>query len=238
MIVFITYGDDKYINSKNRIAKEAADMNIFDNIIILGPNDLPANIPDMTKKVLNLPRGGGYWIWKPLIIKHELDKIQEDDILVYVDAGCYLNKGGINRFNEYFNYISDKTNNKSLIRFYMDFIQEYKYTTSSILKYFNVENNNEITNSGQYVGGIQIIRKCDNSIRIINKWYNVAIEKPLLFTDFYNNIDKHNEFVDNRHDQSIFSIITKLNKEYVYSIKDETYPYNDKYPIYAGRIRG
>ena len=238
MKYFITYGDDKYINSKNRIAQEAKNMNIYDNIIVFGPNDLPSELPDMTKKVLSLPRGGGFWIWKPIIIKHTLDKINEDDILVYADAGCYMNKYGTQRMNEYFEYVSDKQANKPFIRFYMDFIQEYKYTSSAILKYFNVFNNDNIKQSGQYVGGVQIIRKCDTSIKIVNEWYNIAITQPLLFTDFYNNIERHIDFVDNRHDQSIFSIITKLNNQYVYTIKDETYPYNDKYPIYAGRIRG
>ena len=75
-------------------------------------------------------------------------------------------------------------------------------------------------------------------MKIINEWYNVAIEKPLLFTDFYNNIEKHNEFCDNRHDQSIFSVITKKYIDNVYTLQDETNPYNQIYPICASRIRG
>jgi hypothetical protein len=234
MIYFLTYGDDKYKLSKERIMIEAFNIGIFDKIISKSPIDLPDNLSDMTKKVLSLPRGGGYWIWKPIIIKNQLELMNNSDILVYADAGCHINKHGINRLYEYFTYL---TNNKPIIRFQMG-APEYKYTTSSIFKYFNVENNEHITKSGQYVGGIQIIKKNETSMKIINEWYNVAIEKPLLFTDYYNNIERHNEFCDNRHDQSIFSVITKININNVNTLSDETNPYNEKYPICAARIRG
>jgi hypothetical protein len=115
---------------------------------------------------------------------------------------------------------------------------EYKYTTTSILKYFNVENDENITKTGQFIGGIQIIKKSNISMKIVNEWYSVAIENPLLFSDFYNNIDRHPEFQDNRHDQSIFSIITKKNIDNIYTLIDETNPYNINYPICAARIRG
>jgi hypothetical protein len=198
------------------------------------PDDLPKNLPDMTNKVLTLQRGGGYWIWKPIIIKNQLELMNNDDILVYVDAGCHINKYGLNRFNEYLSYL---TNDKPMIRFQME-APEYKYTTTSILKYFNVENDENITKTGQFIGGIQIIKKSNISMKIVNEWYSVAIENPLLFSDFYNNIDRHPEFQDNRHDQSIFSIITKKNIDNIYTLIDETNPYNINYPICAARIRG
>jgi hypothetical protein len=234
MKYFLTYGDDKYKLSKERIMEEAHNIGIFDKIIVKSHQDLPDNLPNMTKKVLTLPRGGGYWIWKPIIIKNVLDTMNNEDILIYADAGCHLNNNGINRLHEYLSYL---TNDKPLLRFQMGAI-EYKYTSSSIFKYFNIANDDNITTSGQYMATSFIILKNEISMKIINEWYNVAIEKPLLFTDFYNNIEKHNEFCDNRHDQSIFSVITKIYIDNVYTLQDETYPYNQIYPICASRIRG
>jgi hypothetical protein len=83
-----------------------------------------------------------------------------------------------------------------------------------------------------------LIRKCRISDTIINLWYKTAIENPLLFTDNFNNLNKDKEFVDNRHDQSIFSVITKIFVNSVYTLDDETNPYNSNYPIYASRIKG
>ena len=54
-------------------------------------------------------RGGGYWIWKPYIISKMLEQINENDILVYIDAGCHINitKESKQRFNEYINMINN-----------------------------------------------------------------------------------------------------------------------------------
>jgi hypothetical protein len=37
--------------------------------------------------LLKEPRGAGYWVWKPWIIRRALDKIGDDDVLIYSDAG-------------------------------------------------------------------------------------------------------------------------------------------------------
>ncbi len=40
--------------------------------------------------VLDRPRGGGYWLWKPFIIKETLRDMAEGDLLVYSDAGVEI----------------------------------------------------------------------------------------------------------------------------------------------------
>lgn len=37
--------------------------------------------------------GGGYWAWKPCIIKEILSKYDDNTIVCYADAGCTLKKG-------------------------------------------------------------------------------------------------------------------------------------------------
>ena len=72
---------------------------------------------------------------------------------------------------------------------------------------------------------------------------NLLIEtlhkEPLLFTDDYNNNQDY-YFIDNRHDQSIFSVIRKIYKTIL--IKDETWWYSFggnetiRIPFWATRI--
>ncbi len=55
-----------------------------------------------------------------------------------------------------------------------------------------------------------IFRKTAESLALINKWLNVALDNPALFSDNYNGEAKKNSnFKDNRHDQSIFSVLIK-----------------------------
>jgi hypothetical protein len=90
-----------------------------------------------------------------------------------------------------------------------------------------------------------MFKKNANSINIVSAWLNPLYQNSLLFTDHYNKSIKNIQsdiFVDNRHDQSILSVVCKLYKTIV--IEDETY-FTDgfgsenslKFPFWATRIR-
>jgi hypothetical protein len=61
---------------------------------VFGADDLDDEFKLNFKDILREQRGGGYWIWKPYIIKKHLDKINDNDILIYMDAGCSINING------------------------------------------------------------------------------------------------------------------------------------------------
>ena len=87
---------------------------------------------------------------------------------------------------------------------------------------------------------VHLIKKNQNSITLVNLWIQTLYKNQLYFTDFYN--DKQNKcFKDNRHDQSVFSVIRKIHNTIV--LNDETYfvPFGNteslKYPFWATRLR-
>ena len=41
-------------------------------------------------EVLGLARGGGYWLWKPLVVRDALSRLADGAVLLYADAGCTL----------------------------------------------------------------------------------------------------------------------------------------------------
>lgn len=71
-IVFITYGNSTYEKSKQRIIKEAQNLNLFNQIIAYGPDNLSNEIK--LSPLFQYKKGGGYWIWKSYIIKETLKK--------------------------------------------------------------------------------------------------------------------------------------------------------------------
>ena len=239
MIHLITYGNNNYNNSKKRLYNEALSSGWFDTITLYGDEDLDNTFKIQFKEILQQQRGGGYWIWKPYIIKKHLDKLQDDDILIYLDAGCSINKYGKQRFNEYINMV--RNNDVGIISFQMDHIEK-NWTTREIFQYFNIEEEDaKIKNSGQIMATIQIIKKNPNSIKLINLWNKVLYTNPLLFTDYYNNQNQQYYFKDNRHDQSVFSIIRKKYNSII--LKDETFfePFGNiislNYPFWATRLK-
>ena len=242
-IHFITFGDNNFKRAKQRLLKEAQLFNEFDSITGYGPEDLSLEFKEKFKDILLYKRGAGYWIWRMEIIKKKLKEINENDFIVYLDSGCKLNNQGKKRFYEYFDMFdnSDNLDNYGILSFQMHNQLEKWWTTKEILKYFNVEKNKEILESGQYLKTIVILRKNDHSRKLVEEFEKCINFDKFLITDKYNeNQDKY--FKDNRHDQSISSIIRKKIGNIVIP-KDESYiiPFGKgeslKYPFWATRSR-
>jgi hypothetical protein len=237
-IHLIVYGNDRFKNSKKRLYNEAIATGWFDTITIYDQTCLDNNFKKKFKNILNQPRIAGYGIWRPYIIKKKLNEINDNDILIYIDAGCSINPDGKNRFNEYIDMVNNS--NEGIISFQMSHIEKI-WTTKEIFEYFNVDINGEIANSGQILDTILIMKKNKNVVNITNIWYNVIYNNPLLFTDYYNYKNQKSYFIDNRHEQSIFSVIRKIHGSIV--LEDETYFVsfgNDislRYPFWATRKR-
>ena len=215
--VFLTYGNDKFIKSRERIKKEAESLNLFDNCIIETDKNIlndsefkKALTNDYFKKVFESNRGGGYWIWKPYIIHKHLSKLNNGDILVYADSGCKIEYDNKDKIYDIFNDLNSNKYNMTL-NIYGD--NEKMWSKGDVLKYHDVENKDKIINESQYEGGRQFIIKNDKTMDIINKWWDTAKNHPKLFDDSESVVPNKEEFKENRHDQSHISILCKLHEE-------------------------
>ena len=239
MIHFFSYGNDSYRNSKQRIQQEAYNMG-FDKVYIYGPENLPPDFIEKTKPHIFHPRGAGYWLWKSYFLKQLMDSAQDNDIIIYADAGCHLNVHGKPRFEEYLKIINEHESGFLGLQMNPENLSEQFYTNEMVFEYFNIGPEDPIRKMGQYVGGILFLRKCDISKKIIDEYYNLAITKPDLFSDVHNDYKRTEVFRDHRHDQSILGIIRK--KYGSVTIPDETWDedFRNKMhvPILATRIRG
>ena len=234
-IYFITYGNKKFEKSRNRIVKEAYKTKLFTKCKYFSENivdddEIQISLKNKNfSKVFNSKRGGGYWIWKPYIIYKMLKKINENDIIVYSDAGCTIpnNKYVKDKLKEYLDIINKSK--KGLIAFKNPH-KESEWTKGDIFKHFKCLDNKDMYDSNQFTANRIILKKNNNSVRIIKSWWDVAKTHPLLFNDSISKVPNFNDFIENRHDQSIFSIICKMSD--VEIINDWK-----AIPIKASRIR-
>ena len=199
----ISYGNEKYANSRQRLHQEAITFGLFDSIKIYDPTMLTHAFKIKFDKILKMPRGGGYWIWKLDIILQELENMKENDILIYLDAGYTLNTGGKERYKDYINLLQNSEHN--FIGFQNKFI-EASWTTKQLFNAFGISDLD--IGSTQLVGGCMIYKKNPRLIEMLQEIIHVLENNPLLITDHYNN-NQETYFIDNRHDQSIFSIVRK-----------------------------
>lgn len=218
---FLTYGNLRFSNSRKRINLEAQSLQIFDKTIVeteeiekdeeikkalLNPN---------FKQVFESKRGGGYWIWKPYIILKHLQSLNENDILIYADAGCTIpnNQKTVNTLNNYIKFLHESEN--GIIAVHNPHI-ECKWTKGDVFKHFNchfqdLENDDidNIYNTNQFTANRIFIKKNANTMKIFELWWKTAKENPLLFDDTKSVTKNKRGFKENRHDQSVFSIICK-----------------------------
>lgn len=237
-IHIITYGDKNFQNSKIRLYKECIQTNWFDTVQTFGPEDLTGDFKKEFNKILLKPRGAGYWIWKYDIIKQQLTKLPNNDILIYIDSGCSVNIKGRSRLDEYINMLNKS--NESIISFQMPHL-ERKFTIKEIFHSFNMNVNDNNGNSGQYLATVLIMKNDKKMMEILEDCINTIRKDQLIVTDYYNKLEQCNEFIDNRHDQSILSLARKKHGSII--LGDETWfqPFGNKeslkYPFWATRKR-
>lgn len=206
--IFISFADSRMTPTLKRIKQQAKSMGVFDEIIVINEKHLDDKFRKQHKDRLQFDsRGYGYWIWKPYIIKQTMDKMDEGDCLIYVDAGCHLNSKGRKRLLEYFQSVSESE--LKVGGFQLQGSQNEKFWTKmDLLYYFKVHDNIDIINSGQIASGHVILAKCEKSVKFVEEWLNIS-ENLQLIDDSPSQLPNFSEFREHRHDQSIFSLLCK-----------------------------
>ena len=203
--IFLTFGNDHYYGALTRLKKQATEFNVFDNIIIYKDTDLH-QMPEFWDKhkyfILANPRGYGYWIWKSYLILKTLESMNDNDILVYSDAGCELNKDGKSRLNDYFKIVAESPH--GILGFKYDQHLEKTWTKMDLYNYLGCS----VDNDGQIWAGCTIFRKCENTISLVKKWYETNCIYNLI-NDSPSNIPNDSTFMEHRHDQSVWSLLRK-----------------------------
>lgn len=218
MKVFITYADRNFRKSSKRIRREARALDVFDKILIYGPNDLPKKIKQ--SPLMRHQRGGGYWLWKPYIICETMKKYPTA-IVVYADAGCTINKN----YEEWDSWFKFMESTDTLLFQYRsnveyDWFQAFNTNSVKILtwtKHLTVEYFNKLFNSIEWqtenkIWGGLIIAK--NNSKYIHNVLEIMLASPELVCDpeGKEELVQHEDFCVHRHDQSI---ITPLAYWYV-----------------------
>lgn len=242
-LVFVSFADSRMSAAIERIRKQAGEMGIFDEIYVWNEHDLDASFKEKWAHVMKFGvRGFGYWCWKPHIIYKLLGTLPENSILLYCDVGCHLNPKGIERFRHYLSELdSDPIGVKAFKAYHsMIDVQEKRWTKGDIFDYFNCRGNKDITDTEQIATTHILIRKNPKSLNLIKEWMDVWDKQFALVDDSPSTSPNFPEFIENRHDQSIFSVIYKLKgcKPYALAETEGEYRNNETYPIWDLRDRG
>lgn len=240
--IFVAYGDKNCHYSLKRIGKQAKKLNIFDEIILYTPDDLP----DSFKKtpLMQYSYGGGYWAWKPFIINETLKKIDDGDIVCYVDAGCTLKKGI--EWTIYFELMKDY--DMLCFKYREEYPEWEKFgTTSTKIKHWSKKQtllfldsfvgDNKWRENPKVLGGFLFFKNRNNPI--IDAWLKITLDNPEIILDPTKDEmnDQYPFFALHKHDQVLLVALTYKFKDCCLVLPETCETCGEDVAVFASRIR-
>lgn len=241
--------------SANRFFKQSNEISLYKDCKIFGWEDLSLSKKNQIENYLKNgnKRLFGYASWKPEIILNYLNSLPEESILQYSDIGCHLNKHGMQRLKFYL----ETTNKKNILAFQYkkpefdvnnkklkyQIYYEHEYTKEDLFNHFKLPINSPFRKSEQVWSGTVFFKNNLFTKNFLKEW-NETCSKMNLIDDSPSTTKNSNKFIEHRHDQSVFSILCKVNSVFCLSAseiewaedeKGRYWKHLDNYPILAKR---
>lgn len=205
---FITFATDNYLENAREICESALNKGLFDTTKIYTYKDIDEVFLYKNRNILSNKRGAGFWLWKPYIIQKHLLTIDDDDILCYCDSSYLFLDDIRNLSNDWLKNknISVPHNKPNEQSWY-----ERNYTKFDTLVIMGIPRQLHETYRSSYQAwaGFVLLRKCLNSIRFIGEWLTYSQDNRIITDDKSIFGQEDTSFIDNRHDQSVLSILIK-----------------------------
>lgn len=237
LLSFAEHNDNRYEKRRIDFYNNAKEFNVFNTITVLSGKTVFDYCPSLLphKDYMISEKSYGFWVWKHFIIREALNKIPENDILLYTDIGCHFNHSARDRMQYYYETCLEKGS----LLFELSHLPEYMFTKMDTYKRVFPFGEKSLK-TPQMVGGIIFLKNTQKNKEIFDELKVIGTEKNYHhLNDNESEYPNHTEFQGHRHDQSVLSLIAK--KYHLFAITDETYfedweNSGESYPIWAKRI--
>jgi len=211
-LIFVTYSSGQpYENFALKLVSQAKEQ--FDEVKHFKLEDI-MDFKNKNQHIWNHKcemtgsKENGFWIWKPYIISVVLNQLPAsmENIIVYCDAKYSLKSDIVNPIKKYFQEIASEylfkldthhfTNKKYL---------EKNYSKGDAYNLVGVHMNECDYHSW---AGFFCLRNCEKSRIFIDKW-NYYCSNERIVTDIPSQTPNHRDFIQNRYDQTVFSLLIK-----------------------------
>lgn len=201
MIYAINFADKNFESAQKFNSKMAKRFGA-DRIIEYSPDDIDERFKKKNSCIWNNSRGCGYWIWKPYIVNKTLERMQDGDYLLYSDSGsCIIDDIHI--------LIDAMENEKTDIMIYCLHSIEKNYSKRDAFIIMECDQP-EYTDTPQRCATYFLLKKTERSRTFISEWLSLSQDRRII-TNEENvlGLSNYEGFVENRHDQTIFSLLSK-----------------------------
>ncbi len=203
MIIAVNYADQKFQRAQKLNSKTARQWGA-DRVLEYGPGDIDDTFRRRNQEILDTPRGGGYYLWKPYFYRKAYDELGENDYLVYIDSGAvYVN---------HIQYLIDCMEHEKvpLMIFSLERERIEKGNTKRDAFVLTGCDETKYTDTPQSIGGYFVCKKASVVEAYLDEVLRYAQDIRII-SDEPNvmGLPNYKEFVDHRHDQSVISLMSK-----------------------------
>jgi len=205
MKIIVNYANSRYGQAQKFNTQSALEIGKADCVLEYGPESIDAAFFEKNRTILQHEKGGGYWLWKPYIILDALKKSQPGDELIYVDSGCC--------FIKKIDYLTDllETTGQDIVPFEVQHLEgEWSKRDAFVLMGLD---GCGFEKTRQRLSGFIVIKNTQFSQNFFSEFLLLAQDIRIV-SDYPNVCGKMNfsGFQCNRHDQTVFSLLSKKYK--------------------------
>lgn len=210
-VFLINYAQNCCAQSSAKNCETGIKVGGFHRCTTFSLRDLDADFRINNSHILSQTRGAGYWLWKPYIIYHTLKHLNQGDIMMYSDAGSYFVESAAPLIE------MARSDHRGVVLFTMEHIQK-NWTKRDAFILLDCDFP-PCWNSFQHTAAFSLWKRTEFSLAFAERWLNYSTDARII-TDQPNELGLPNlpEFHENRHDQSVLSLLAF--KETVASYRD------------------
>jgi hypothetical protein len=227
-----SFATGRFLKSQKLLASKSYEFGA-DNVFSYNQSDVDSDFIKKNYTILSQPKGAGLWLWKPYIILKTLEKLQENDNLLYCDSGLYP----INNLN----YLFDLTKNNDIILFQVHNHLNKNWTKKLCFSLMSCDEE-KYFESEQICGTYQVYKKSEKSLNFVKTWLNFCENENIIADNKVIKQNEINSYVEHRWDQSILTNLGIQNNIEIYRDPsqwgNEHHRLNSKYPQIFNLHRG
>jgi hypothetical protein len=164
------------------------------------------------RAILDAKRGSGYWLWKPYLIRSELEHLKSGDFLVYYDVGRPSMPHKFSRpIFPILNWCAQQNGGMLPGTYVPQYGRNAKWTKRECFVVMDCDSP-RYWEHPQIQATYSVWQKSDSSLAFVEDWLHWCL-KPAALTDERSlpEVSNFDDFVDHRHDQSILTNLAIKN---------------------------
>lgn len=201
MYYFVVYHDQTHTSDLQRLLDSVQRFGKEFEIIVFPKSEIDPEFAAKNKDILTLPRGGGYWLWKPYVLTTLMDVLEEGDILFYLDAKYCFTEEFVPWVNQLLS-MQDLVvfqNKPNEIVYYMK-----EWCKMDVLEKYNMTQKAFEENAIDAWAGCLLLRKTGFTHNFLKEWLEMCTYENITDSP---SVSINTFFRDHRHDQSLLSVL-------------------------------